>query len=95
MNATLILRHKDVSPEGWLTEMVIWHVPDPVYPSVHLFKYSLVLIVNDERVIGFDNERGKGDHYHHDGDDSPYAFTGLENLVDDFIEEVERWKSEH
>ncbi|MFQ5356695.1 MAG: DUF6516 family protein [Mariprofundaceae bacterium] len=95
MKAVLILRHKDVSPEGWITEMVIWRVPQPVPPCTHLFKYSLALVVNDERVIGFDNERGKGDHYHADGDEKPYLFTGLEKLVDDFIKESEKWKSEH
>lgn len=91
----MILRHKDVSPEGWITEMAVWRVPQPVTPCTHLFKYSLVLIVNDERVIGFDNERGKGDHCHKHGDEMPYSFTGLEQLVDDFIKEAEKWKSAH
>jgi len=95
MKAVLILRHKDVSPEGRITEMVIWRVPQPVKPCTHLFKYSLVLIVNDERVTGFDNERGKGDHYHSRGDERPYLFAGLEKLVDDFIEESEKWKNAH
>jgi len=95
MKAALILRHKDVSPEEWITEMVIWRVPKPVAPCTHLFKYSLVLVVNDERVIGFDNERGKGDHCHRRGNEKPYLFTGVEKLVEDFIKEVEKWKSEH
>jgi len=95
MKASLILRHKDVSPEGWMTEVTIWRVPQPVTPCTHLFKYSLVLIVNDERVIGFDNERGKGDHYHKYDNEMPYSFTGLEQLADDFIKEVEKWKIEH
>jgi len=94
MQATLILRHKDVSPEGWITEMVIWRVPQPLLPCTHLFKYSLVLVVDDVRVIGFDNERGKGDHCHLRGDEKPYLFAGLENLVDDFIKESEKWTSE-
>jgi len=37
-------------------------VPTPVPPTTHGFKYRLVYIVNGVRVVGFDNERGKGDH---------------------------------
>jgi hypothetical protein len=33
-------------------------------PCGHPFKYRLVLIVEGRRAIGFDNERGKGDHRH-------------------------------
>ncbi len=95
MKAELITRHKDVSPEGWIIEMVIWRVPKSVPPCLHSFKYSLVLVVDGSRVIGFDNERGKGDHCHNRGKESSYCFTGLEKLVNDFIVEVENWKSEH
>jgi len=95
MQARLITRHKDVSPEGWITEIVIWRVPEPVQPSSHQFKYSFAFVVNGKRVIAFDNERGKGDHCHIGRQESPYRFEGLEKLVDDFIVEVEKWKNAH
>lgn len=47
---------------GDLMEMVVWRVPKPVPPCGHCFKYRLVYVVNGTRVIGYDNERGKGDH---------------------------------
>lgn len=30
-------------------------------------------------------ERGKGDHCHLDGMEVPYSFTGVEQLIEDFI----------
>jgi len=41
------------------------------------------------------NERGKGDHHHHDGVESPYTFTTPEQLLVDFQHDVERWKGQH
>ena len=40
--------------------------------------------------MGFDNERGKGDHCHLDGVETVYAFTTVETLVRDFLAEVEK-----
>ncbi len=40
--------------------MVVWRLPEPALPCAHPFKYRLVYVVEGERVIGFDNERGKG-----------------------------------
>ena len=45
-----------------------------------------------DRVVGFDNERGKGDHRHLDGQESAYVFVSLERLIEDFIAEVDRRK---
>jgi len=41
-------------------------------------------------VIGYDNERGKGDHRHLDGIETPYKFVSIDQLIDDFIEDVKR-----
>jgi hypothetical protein len=45
-------------------ELVVWRVPQPVQPSGHSYKYRAVCAVDGVRVIGFDNERDKGDHCH-------------------------------
>ena len=74
--------------------MVVWQVPEPVSPSEHPFKYRLVYVINGERVIGFDNERGKGDHKHVGGRELPYRFVSVDQLIDDFLAEVEQWTSE-
>ena len=89
MSAKLITRFKDVTPDGAIIEWVVWQVPQPVPPTEHGFKYRAVYIVDGQRVVGFDNERGKGDHCHLDGQEQPYAFRGVEQLVEDFIAAVE------
>ncbi|WP_295427292.1 DUF6516 family protein [uncultured Thiodictyon sp.] len=40
--------------------------------------------------MGFDNERGKGDHLHRGGTQHPYRFITPERLLDDFLAEVQR-----
>jgi hypothetical protein len=64
MKAKLITRFRNISGQGTGVEMVVWHLPAPVPPSPHSYKYRLVYVVAGKRVIGFDNERGKGDHVH-------------------------------
>jgi len=50
-------------------------------------------VVGGKRVIGFDNERGKGDHCHVDGEERVYRFVDIDRLIDDFITGVDKWKS--
>ena len=95
MKAELITRFRNLSEEGTGIEMVIWRVPAPVPPSGHGYKYRLVYVVEGRRVIGFDNERGKGDHMHRGGRQLPYEFVDVDQLIDDFIREVEAWQDEH
>ena len=89
MKATLITRSKTILAKGEIVELVIWRVPAPVPPSRHLFKYRAVYIVAGVRVVGFDNELGKGDHMHIDGKEQPYAFTTVDRLIEDFIAAVD------
>jgi len=86
--ATLIERTKRRLPDGSIIERVIWQVPAPVPPTLHGFKYRLVYIRDGVRVVGFDNERGKGDHMHLDGQERPYTFTNLRQLSADFNREI-------
>jgi len=88
MPAQLITRFKDVTADGGILELVIWKVPEPVPPTEHGYKYRAVYVVNGQRIVGFDNERGKGDHCHLDGKEMPYAFTGVDQLIEDFIAAV-------
>ena len=89
MQATLVTRFKDVTPEGDILELVIWRVPRPVPPTDHGYKYRAAFVVEGVRVVGFDNERGKGDHCHVQGRELPYTFRSPEQLVEDFIRAVE------
>ena len=89
MAAQLITSIKNINPDGSILEVVIWKVPKPVPPTEHGYKYRAVYVVDGVRIVGFDNERGKGDHCHIDGKELPYAFTGIDQLLEDFIATVE------
>lgn len=86
--ATLIIRDRRVDTSGGILDVKVWRVPSPVRPSAHSYKYSLYYGRNGDRLVGFDNERGKGDHFHICGEERPYSFTNLETLLGDFFAEV-------
>ena len=95
MKAELITRFRDVADDETGIEMVVWRLSAPLPPSEHVYKYRLVYVVAGKRVLGFDNERGKGDHRHLGDVELPYVFAGVDRLIDDFIQEVAQWKREH
>ncbi|MDD5298112.1 MAG: DUF6516 family protein [Rhodocyclaceae bacterium] len=94
MKAIPIQRLKRANAVG-VVEVNIWRVPDPVPPCRHLYKYRLVFVVGGERVIGFDNERGKGDHWHDGVRESPYLFVNVETLLSDFWRAVAAKEKKH
>ena len=94
MKAKLVVRERVVFADGSLVEMVVWRVPRPVPPSRHSFKYRLVYIVAGERVLGYDNERGKGDHRHVFGAEESIEFFSIDDLLRRFVAEVEAMRSE-
>ena len=72
--------------------MVVWRVPDPVPPSEHPFKYRLAFVHDGKRAVGYDNERGKGDHRHYGEKVEPYQFKDLRTLTKDFYKDIEKYK---
>jgi hypothetical protein len=89
MTARRITAFKNINPDGSILEVVIWKVPKPVPPTEHGYKYRAVYVVGGVRLVGFDNERGKGDHCHIGGKESPYVFISVDQLLEDFIAAVE------
>lgn len=76
---------------GNTVQIKLWKVPaSPDKPKG--YKYSLVYIVEGERVIGYDNSEGKGDHRHYGSHEEPYTLTTLRQLADDFLADVEQFK---
>ena len=92
MKARLIARIKEAYGRGTV-EGVIWEVPAPAQSSTHRIKYRLVYVVGGERVVGYDNERGKGDHKHIRGVQAPYAFKDVPKLIRDFLQDVQETES--
>ena len=87
MGAELVIEDS-FSTGGGVVYLKVWRVPEPVPPSEHPFKYRLAYIVGGERIVGYDNERGKGDHKHLQGCEMDYLFTDIAQLVDDFMADV-------
>ncbi|WP_244618766.1 DUF6516 family protein [Rhizobium sp. 18065] len=90
MRAEKLFHEKRVLRDGSIVEMIVWKIPQPVPGSLHSFKYRLFFGHKGKRIVGFDNERGKGDHCHLDGVEKPYAFTDVDQLIADFLMEVTR-----
>ncbi|CAK0740467.1 conserved hypothetical protein [Gammaproteobacteria bacterium] len=88
MNAILIQKIKRQYAHG-IVEVNILQVPGSVPPCRHHYKYRLVYVVNNQRVIGFDNERGKGDHWHYENKEFSYQFVNVETLLADFWKALE------
>ena len=89
MKATLVYRVKYRFDDGGLVEMVIWQVPEPLAGSRHRFKYRLFYGKGGRRLVGYDNERGKGDHRHIAGRELTYRFQSPDKVIADFLADVE------
>jgi len=94
MKATLAFHDKQVLPDGAIVEMKIWQVAAPVRGSAHTLKYSLYYGKDDKRLVGYDNERGKGDHRHTAGGQTRYVFTSVEQLIADLLADVRGMRGE-
>lgn len=80
-------------PNGTILEMAAWELDEPVPGSRHRYKYRLFFGTPGTRLIGYDNERGKGDHRHIGEAEEPYAFTSLDQVIRDFRDAVGRWRN--
>ncbi|MDO4710293.1 MAG: DUF6516 family protein [Pseudomonadota bacterium] len=92
MQAEVIQKERLQVSERGFVEIVIWVVPAPIPPSTHGYKYRLAYVVDGVCVVRFDNERGKGDHYHRGSEEVPYRFTTLAALLEDFWAQVSDWR---
>lgn len=88
MKADLLFHQRIDYDDGAIVEMKIWRVPKPVPPASHGLKYSLFYGHPGFRVVGYDNERGKGDHRHVGDAEKRYAFSTVEQLMADFWADV-------
>lgn len=62
--------------------------------SAQAFKHSLFYGYSGNRIVGYDNERGKGGHRHIDGREEAYSYSSVEALVADFLCDVRRMRGE-
>jgi hypothetical protein len=89
MKAVQLLRRKFRQGEV-VVEMVIWQLPGATPDRPHRLKYRLYCGRNDECLVRYDNEAGKGDHRHYGEWEEPYAFTGVDKLIEEFRNDCAR-----
>ena len=94
MKARLLIHERMVFDDGAVLEIKVWRVPEQVAASRHWLKYSLFYGTRGKRLIGYDNERGKGDHRHYGHRQENYPFTSIERLLADFRRDVETLRGE-
>ena len=94
MKARRIFHDKAIFPDGAIVEMTIWQLPETSVERPHGLKYSLYYGRHGRRLVGYDNERGKGDHKHVLEMEYGYAFIDVDTLVADFLADVERIRYE-
>jgi Family of unknown function (DUF6516) len=92
--AILLFRDKAQYPDGAILEMTIWQIPERTAERPHGLKYSLYYGRGGERIIGYDNEAGKGDHRHYRTRKEPYDFSGPQQLIVDFLADVQLERGE-
>jgi Family of unknown function (DUF6516) len=86
--AELVYHDKAFLDDGLIVEMTIWQLPVRTTERPHALKYSLFFGRSGERIVGYDNERGKGNHRHYRNREEAYRFTTIEALVADFLADV-------
>ena len=94
MKAQLLLKQKFVMSEIAFAEIVIWQLPAPLDGSTHDFKYRLAYVVNNQCVLRYDNEAGKGNHVHINKQVIIYNFVSTEQLIDDFFAQIKRMENQ-
>jgi hypothetical protein len=95
MKAELLLKERITQGSQGFAELVLWHLPKPVLGSTHAFKYRLVLVMDGQCVLRYDNEAGKGGHKHKGAVETAYQFESPEQLLTDFWHDVNEWRKEY
>ena len=91
MRAKLLYREKFIYADGAIREMVLCQLPKRNAEKKYVLKYRLYYGLADGTcIVRYDNETQKGNHRHRGDQEEPYQFTGVETLVADFLEDIEK-----
>lgn len=87
-NSCKNFKYKSYS-NGDVRKIIVWKVPkSEAFPDG--IKYSFVLIHNNKRILGYDNERAKSHHKHYKGKEIPIKFKNLGTLYEQFVKEAKQ-----
>ena len=93
-DTTLIYEDKGLFADGGIVEVIIWRSPAADKERLHGLKYSLFYGKEGQRIVGYDNERGKGDHRHFGNREEKYSFSTIDQMMRDFFADVRRARGE-
>ena len=88
--AVLFYSAKRTDPDGTIIEIRIWKLPYPTEERPQGRKYSLFFGRPNKRLVGYDNERGKGDHRHILDREETFVFVSIVQLLRDFYADAFR-----
>jgi len=88
--AILIMDRKLILADGAIIQIKVWRLPEVSRERPHGLKYSLFYGRHGERIVGYDNETGKGDHRHYRDREETYTFHSLARLIADFEGDVQK-----
>lgn len=91
MSSELILHDKVKEADGAIIEVKVWSVP-VTNDRPHGYKYSLVYVKDGIRIAGYYNHEGTGDHRHYSDKEEPYKFKSIDQLFEDLMRDVRRFK---
>ena len=94
MSAKPLVFLKRQNADGTIIDIKIWQLPEMTAERPHGLKYSLFYGRAGQRIVGYDNETGKGDHRHYGTRETPYAFESMERLMQDFFTDVAKERDE-
>jgi hypothetical protein len=89
-NTAQRLHHSKIPiSDGSIIEIVIWQLPNATEERPHGLKYRLNYSLPDgTTLIRYDNELFKGDHRHIRTFEVAYTFKTIEQLLNDFFNDV-------
>jgi hypothetical protein len=82
MKAELLMDDRYALDDRSFAELVVWRRADGS------IKYRLAFVVDDDCVLRYDNETGKGDHRHIGRHEAAYFFTTVDQLLVDFSNDI-------
>ena len=88
--AELIESEKFKLDDGSIVQIRVWRLPALTKERPHGLKYSLYFGRDGHRIVGYDDEAGKGDHRHYGHREERYEFTTFEQLLSDFWRDVRK-----
>ena len=83
----LVFHDKKLLDNEHLMEIKIWKVKKDKY-NPEGFHYSLVLMRNHKRILGYDNHERKGHHKHVYDNELKYNFESVDILLKNFYEDL-------